>query len=1263
MAIDYITDTLGRVIQFGYGPNGLSDIGVPGFGGTSQNPVTRSLVQFGYQSQAISNSFSGLTVENVPTLNVNLLRDIRDMAKNNQYRLSYSVYGMAYHYSLRRQVSTLGQVGLERAATSFNYPTSASSLTDAPAFSQRTETATSSPTSVYNYASITASGGQTMTFTVTRPDNSQLLLTRSTNNSSVANGLLVQSEIKSNLSASMSKAVSTYANDPGGSPQVQSVTSYDDAGTPTKVDFDYDQYGNVTNNREYGFKDGGIWKVRRRTHFAYKTDAAYINAYLRSLVIEQSTSDAKLNTDDGDDAPITKSTVTYDDYAAMGGMEEYRDSETGELPPPPPGWATGYSASFTVRGNVTGTTQWHDLANNLSYTRLKKYDVFGNMIKEQSACCNEQTYTTTKDSYWSLAQTVTKGATGGPQLTIGGQYDFNTSAIKTSTDPNSLQKTYGYDAAMRFNNETEPTGATVYTVFNDDNLTSTTTTTYNDAGTQKVITTTKTYDGWGRVIQEVDANNGQVNISFDAMGFVSSRTNPFTAGGQPGPVKSYTYDALGRTTEVTLPDGQKVANAYNGNMVTMTDQVNRKVKRQTDGLGRLVTVNEQDVTGALAQSTNYSYDLLNNLTQVDQGGQLRKFKYDALSRLLFERIPEQQATIADGPNTWTSKFTYTSFNAVATRQDARGVITTYTYDTLNRLAQKSYNTVSPIPTAPAVTYTYDSYGASTSNGDLMRIQVGTDYEEWYTFDSLKRLTEVTRRLGSAFYTTGHQYNDIDQLTRLTYPSNRAVTIGHDSRGRVDGLTEVGTSTNYLSSISYNEAGQATGLTLGNGVVEVYGYDANRMQMTIQKAGTIAPYTNRLDLTYSYQAAAGQMGAGSTAGNASQLMNITGTINGTAESASYTYDLQGRLVTSSQTTNGASAQRRFGYDRWGNRTGAWDATSGGNQIQSVTIDQTGSVDNNRVKAVSGQVYAYDAAGNLLNDGAHTYTYDSENRLVSVDGTAGQYSYDHQNRRWKKEAAGTTVHYVWEGPQAIAEHNSSTGAVLTDYIYLGSRMVAKVEGGTPRYFLNDRLSARVVMDSGGVVIGRQGHLPFGEDIAVGGTTDKHKLTSYERDGESGLDYAINRGYSPAVGRFLQADPYRASGGKEFPQSWNRYSYVQNVPTNLVDRTGLDLAVDCETTFVPEETNTDGGIITHIYADTSCQVSGSSGSSKERTGGGRSPDPRLVNKMAKKLLEKFLLDNPGCRSVIDQKAGQSGVQLRLSNIWGSTLRFLAQREALIP
>ena len=687
--------------------------------------------------------------------------------------------------------------------------------------------------------------------------------------------------------------------------------------------------------------------------------------------------------------------------------------------------------------------------------------------------------------------------------------------------------------------------------------------TYMDGATQKTVSSSTVYDNLGRVIQQVNADGGQVNTSYDAMGRVVSRTNPFTAGGAPGPATGYTYDALGRTTVVTLTDGQTVQTSYNGTTVTVTDQVNRKIQRIADGLGRLVTVNEQDSSGSLSQATNYAYDYLDNLTQVNQGGQLRAFKYDSISRLLFERIPEQTATINDGTGTlWTSKYTYTTVNSISTKQDARGVITTYSYDSLNRVTQVSYNTVSGVTTAPTVTYVYDldaTYG-TTATGMVVRVNVGTDYQERYTFDTSFRASSTIRTIGSRTYTTSYGYNQASQLSQLTYPSTRVIDVGRDSAGRLNSLSTSGNgAATYLSAVSYNVAGQVTGDTLGNGVTEVFGYDTNRMQLTSQKAGTSSPYTNRMNLTYSYQATAGQMGAGSTAGNASQLMSVSGTINGTTESAAYTYDNLGRLVTSNQTSNGSSAQRRFAYDRWGNRTGVWDATSGGNQIQSITLQQSGGAPTNQIQSVTttGTVnYSYDAAGNMTNDGAHTYGYDSENRLVSVDGGAtASYAYDHQNRRYKKTVGSSVTHYVREGSQVQTEHNGSTGAVLADYILSGSRMIAKVASGSTSYFLSDRLSVRLTIDTGGNVVGRQAHLPFGEDFGESGAQDKHHFTSYDRDSEFGSDYGINRQYSYSAGRFFSADPYEETGYMDSPQSWNRFSYARGDSVNRIDALGLE------------------------------------------------------------------------------------------------------------
>jgi YD repeat-containing protein len=290
--------------------------------------------------------------------------------------------------------------------------------------------------------------------------------------------------------------------------------------------------------------------------------------------------------------------------------------------------------------------------------------------------------------------------------------------------------------------------------------------------------------------------------------------------------------------------------------------------------------------------------------------------------------------------------------------------------------------------------------------------------ESYGYDSYKRLSSITRSIDGINYTTSYLYGAGNIRNKITYPSTRVVNINRSSTGRLNSLTDAA-GADYLNGLSYNAASQVTGLTLGNGVAEVYDYDANRMPLTSQTATKSGgPQNGLMNVTYSYQATAGQNGAGTTAGNAGHLMSVSGTINQTTESAGYTYDLLARLATSSQMTNASGAQRRFQYDRWGNRTGAWDAVTGGSQIQSAVLQQSGGAPTNRLTSVttSGNTanYTYDAAGNVTSDGVHTYTYDAENRVVGVDsGATASYNYNQNNRRIKKVVGAGTTHYVWEG----------------------------------------------------------------------------------------------------------------------------------------------------------------------------------------------------------------------------------------------------------
>ncbi len=75
--------------------------------------------------------------------------------------------------------------------------------------------------------------------------------------------------------------------------------------------------------------------------------------------------------------------------------------------------------------------------------------------------------------------------------------------------------------------------------------------------------------------------------------------------------------------------------------------------------------------------------------------------------------------------------------------------------------------------------------------------------------------------------------------------------------------------------------------------------------------------------------------------------------------------------------------------------------------------------------------------------------------------------------------------------------------------------------------------------------------------------YKFTGKERDAESGLDNFGARYDASSMGRFMSADPVFISADRlTDPQSLNLYAYVRNDPLSLVDPTGLDFYLACQT-----------------------------------------------------------------------------------------------------
>src|SRR5262249_42859328 len=297
----------------------------------------------------------------------------------------------------------------------------------------------------------------------------------------------------------------------------------------------------------------------------------------------------------------------------------------------------------------------------------------------------------------------------------------------------------------------------------------------------------------------------------------------------------------------------------------------------------------------------------------------------------------------------------------------------------------------------------------------------------------------------------------------------------------------------------------------------------------------------LGLTYNYNDANNH--------NNGQIQSITDS-RGAAFSTSYSYDSLGRLQ-QAQTNDLTAANTwrlTWNYDRYGNRLS--QTLTGGTMAvgqPQLTVDAA-------TNHISSAGFTYDAGGNMTHDTAGAYTFDADNRITQsvVGSTTASYGYAGNRIRVQKTVGSTATVYVFAGTKVIAEYVN--GTLSKEYLYSGNKLLATIAGAVVTYHHPDHLSNRLETNSSAAITRTFGTLPFGDIWYETGTADKWKFTSYERDSESGLDYAMHRYYSSGFGRFLGPD--LLAGKVTNPQSLNRYTYVTNDPINFVDPYGLNI-----------------------------------------------------------------------------------------------------------
>ncbi len=671
----------------------------------------------------------------------------------------------------------------------------------------------------------------------------------------------------------------------------------------------------------------------------------------------------------------------------------------------------------------------------------------------------------------------------------------------------NLTTSLSWDGVDNLLSATNPRGIrTDYTYDTKNNLTSV----RRAVGTANEALAQFTYTTWGGVTSAVDPRGNTTTFAYTPRRQIQTVTPPV------GGVTTYGYDTLdnqvsmtdgnGHTwttaynasrlpTTITDPLGNRVSYAYdaNGNKTSATDPKNQTATFAYDSRDRLTTI-----TDPLSGTTSYQYDAVGNLTRVTNArNSPMTFAYDAANRLT-------QVTDALGQAT-----TY-GYDAVGNRtsmRDRKGVTGTYSYDQVNRLTQVSAGGVT-------ISYTYDA------NGNRLTLTDPTGTTT-YTYDALDRLTRTAYPDSRSVQVA---YDKASNRTSLVYPGGTvSLAYAYDPANR---LTQV-TQGTLQWTFAYDSAGNRTRLTQPNGTTTTYAYLTNNWLASIAHAGPGGPFQT---ISYTYDAN----------GNRVTQTDSSGT-------TTFGYDALNRLTQAAYP--GTYGTWSWAYDAVGNRT-SQTAPSGQTLY---TYDQT-----NRLTQAGAVVYSYDANGNLTGTSAgQSFTYDPFNRMTQAVGAGGTATYTYNGDGLKVQRIGPdgATRYYYDGIRPIWETDGAGSMTAQlDRDIFGNLLSRREASGTRRYYYPDGLGSTIALtDETGSVVASMLYDAWGQVRASNGTSQgKYRYTGAELDEATGLYHLGARFYDPTIGRWLGEDPARL--GNFSPLSLNLYAFAWNMPTGLVDYTGL-------------------------------------------------------------------------------------------------------------
>ncbi|MCK4882312.1 MAG: RHS repeat protein, partial [Candidatus Omnitrophica bacterium] len=513
---------------------------------------------------------------------------------------------------------------------------------------------------------------------------------------------------------------------------------------------------------------------------------------------------------------LPRETVVKDDTGSIVRKTWFYYDNNGNTIPP-------------VKGLLTKKEDWAgDEPEAVNPVTLYTYDEIGNLLTTADPLGNE-TAITYDAAYNIFPVTVTNAlnhqvhneyyGVDGVALDSGDGYTGLWGQIKSTTDPNEQVGKRAYNVLGRLIATVSPLDSiefptqTTDTEFFSDYIKVTARRRINHGQVEMGEAVTFS-DGLGRAIQAKSISgkaeeyiiNGQVEYNSRGLperqylGYFTSNglsvMDPLDSG---KPHITLEYDSTGRAVKAINSDGSYSSTVYDDWRTVSINENGHKQESDFDAYGRLIEKREYlgaDGRGAptypqtpftLYAVTKYTYDSEGNLTMTqDAKGNVTTITYDNLGRKVSMDDPDM--------GEWFYKY---DLNGNLIKQiDAKGQIINFTYDGLNRLVNKTDGG------ALNVNYAYDDPFMNHSKGRLNTAEYGLD-ETRFGYDSIGREIESIKKINSQSFGVRRNYDALNNLIDIQYPDQEKIFYKYNDAGQIERIGNDAGILNDQQSFNWN----------------------------------------------------------------------------------------------------------------------------------------------------------------------------------------------------------------------------------------------------------------------------------------------------------------------------------------------------------------------------------------------------------------------------------------------------------------------------